>query len=400
MRNGLFRKVVGWLVTFLLACPMDLMAETATPPPSPEPNKFTQEQIDRLLAPIALYPDALLAQILMASTYPLEVVEADRWRKAHLDLTGQSLDDALQEKPWDPSVKSLCNFPTVLDTMSEKIEDTAQLGDAFLEQQDAVMDTVQNLRAKARAEEHLRTTDRQKVVVEGGDITIEPAQTDVIYIPTYDPCTIYGPWWYPTCSPPWFWYPGVGVGLSFGTAIFIGPIAGWCGFYWHRHQLFVNVNKMVYFNRIGITRMHGGREVWRHSPYHRRGLAYFGRGTRSRFAPIPRPGVEARHAFRGFQYEEGIPGAHRGAEHFGFQGGENPHARVDREFSAPGFGESRHPNAFGGFGHNRNEVDHFSERGRESMGPSHGLSRGQGGFHGGSFHGGGFQDGHGEGRNR
>lgn len=187
MRKKVGKQVFVWLLAFLLAVPPGLMAQTAQEGSDPEQHKYTQEQLDQLLAPIALYSDSLLAQILMASTYPLEVVEADRWFKEHPDLIGQTLDDVLQNKPWDASVKSLCHFPRVLATMSKKLNENAELGNAFLEQKDEVMDTVQHLRAKARAAGHLESTDKQKVIVEERDIIIEPAEPDVIYVPTYDP---------------------------------------------------------------------------------------------------------------------------------------------------------------------------------------------------------------------
>jgi hypothetical protein len=399
MRKKVGKQAVVWLLAFLLTAPMNLMAQSAEEGSAPEQNKYTQEQLDRLLAPIALYSDSLLAQILMASTYPLEVVEADRWLKEHPDFTGERLDDALRDKSWDASVKSLCHFPRVLATMSENLTETGELGNAFLEQKDEVMDTIQNLRAKARAEGHLESNDKQRVIVEGGDITIEPAEPDVIYIPTYNPCWVYGAWWYPICSPPWFWSPGlvVGVGLVFGPAIFVGRIGGWCGFYWHRHHIFVNVNKTVFFNRVGITKMHGGVETWRHNPYHRRGLAYFGSETRRRYGPIPHPGVEARHAFRGFRHEREreTSGRQETPERLGPTGHGIRQRGEGLGFSSPRPRESRRGNVFEGFGRNGNEIRNFSERGRESM--DHGMGRGR---VGGDFDASRFPGSYGGGRHR
>ena len=178
-------------------------------------SRLSQEELDRLLAPIALYPDTLLSQVLMASTYPLEVVEADRWLKRNKGLSVDALDKALQEKPWDVSVKSLCHYPAVLATMSEKLEQTTDLGNAFLGQQDQVMNTIQSLRAKAQSKGNLTTMDKQKVSYQEGAIAIEPVQPDVVYVPAYDPCWVYGPWWYPACAPLWFWYPGIVIGAGF-----------------------------------------------------------------------------------------------------------------------------------------------------------------------------------------
>lgn len=370
MKHNAFKQMVFLLVALLVTAPMNLAAQVAGKAAVPEPEEFTQEQLDRLLSPIALYPDSLLAQILMASTYPIEVVEADRWLRDHPGLAGRELDDALLNEPWDPSVKSLCHFPRVLDTMSEKLNETAELGNAFLEQRDQVMNTVQTLREKARAEGNLVSNDRQKVVVENGDIIIKSYNPDVIYIPSYDPCLVYGTWWYPACSPPWFWYPGlaVGIGLTFGPPIYIGAIGGWVGFRWHLHQIYIDVDRTHYFNRPRITRMHGGEEIWHHNPYHRRGLAYFGRETRNRHGRLPRPGVEPRRAFRGFtRPKRAIPARPRPQEGLRVPRRE---PRVKEHFPV------RRGNAFEGFGHSRNEIRRFSERGRESMG----LGRGRSGF--------------------
>jgi len=157
--------------------------------------------LEQILAPIALYPDSLLAQILMASTYPLEVVQADRWAKQNKDLKGDALTAALEKQPWDPSVKSLVNFPQVLAMMSEKLDWTQKLGDAFLAQQKDVMDTVQGLRKKAVDAGNLKTTKEQQVIVEKETIIIEPASTQVVYVPTYNPTVVYGAWPYPAYPP-------------------------------------------------------------------------------------------------------------------------------------------------------------------------------------------------------
>ena len=167
---------------------------------------FKQEELDQILAPIALYPDSLVAQILMASTYPLEVVQADRFAKQNASLKGEALTKALEAQSWDPSVKSLVNFPQVLTMMSEKLEWTQKLGDAFLAQQKPVMDTIQSLRAKAQAAGNLKTTKEQTVIVEEKIIKIEPASPQVIYVPAYNPTVVYGAWPYPA-YPPYSYYP-------------------------------------------------------------------------------------------------------------------------------------------------------------------------------------------------
>src|SRR3989304_2353649 len=157
---------------------------------------FTQEELDQMLAPIALYPDSLLSQILMASTYPLEVGEAARWSRTNPDLKGDQAVTAVEKKNWDPSVKSLVAFPQILMMMDEKLDWTERLGDAFLGQQTQVMDTVQYLRQRAQAAGNLNSNDQIRVDQQGEVIVIEPANPQVIYVPYYDPAVIYGPWWW------------------------------------------------------------------------------------------------------------------------------------------------------------------------------------------------------------
>lgn len=177
---------LSWLLVVFLAAPPSLLAQKAG-----QAAAFKQEELDQLLAPIALYPDSLVSQLLMASTYPLEVVQADRFAKQNKDLKGDALTKALEQQAWDPSVKSLVNFPQVLTMMSEKLDWTQKLGDAFLAQQKAVMDTVQSLRARAQASGNLKTTTEQKVIVEQKIIRIEPASPQVVYVPVYDPTVVY-----------------------------------------------------------------------------------------------------------------------------------------------------------------------------------------------------------------
>ena len=398
MRINTKKQVLVWLLAVVMAVPAGLWAQTTEEGAAAEQKYvYSQEQLDRLLTPIALYPDTLLSQILMASTYPLEIVEADRWLKKNPNLSGDTLDNALKDKPWDVSVKSLCHFPRVLAMMSEKLDNTESLGDAFLGQQDQVMDTIQKLRAKARAAGHLATTDKQKVVVQDQYISIDPVTPEVVYVPAYDPCWVYGPWWYPVCAPPWFWWPDivVGVGFFWGPPIFVGPIDFWCGFFWHRHRLFVNFNKTFVVGRIGITRMHGGVEVWQHNPIHRRGVAYRNPATAHQFGQIPRPGVEARRAFRGFAPEGGAgrPEFERGRP----EGSTAPRFQQRGEFRTPAPQQLEQPraNPFEGFGHSGPEVRQHSERGFQSMGSGR-----QGGSFGAGSRGGGSGGAHGGGGGR
>src|SRR5881628_604562 len=196
------------------------MSQQDAPTPS---RTFTQQELDQMLAPIALYPDSLLSQILMASTYPLEVVEAARWSRANPSLKGDQAVQAVTQNSWDPSVKSLVAFPQILMMMDDKLNWTERLGDAFLAQQQQVMDTVQNLRQKASAAGNLTTNDQIRVDQQGQSIVVEPANPQVIYVPYYNPMVIYGPWWWPAYPPvywgPWPGYfigPGFGVGFAWG----------------------------------------------------------------------------------------------------------------------------------------------------------------------------------------
>ena len=273
-------------------------ATVATGAPSPGIQRtFSQEELDQLLAPIALYPDALLAQILMASTYPLEVVQAARWAKAHPELQGEQLQAALQEQGWDPSVKGLVSVPQVLTMMDEKLDWTQKLGDAFLAQQPQVMDTVQRLRAKAQAAGNLRSTPQQTVVDEGGAVEIQPANPQVIYVPVYDPAVIYGPWWWPVA--PYYWYPpgyviAPGPVIYFGFGVVLGPWI-WGGCDWKHRTVVVDVPRYNSFNHTRIA-----SPQWTHDVDHRRGVPYRDDATRQRYGRAL-PGVEARRDFRGYE---------------------------------------------------------------------------------------------------
>jgi hypothetical protein len=180
-------------------------------PPAPEQTLLKPEQLDALVAPIALYPDELLANVLAASTYPLEAVQADRWVKANKNLKNDALKAAVDKQAWDDSVKALASTPDVLAMMSDKIDWTKNLGDAVLAQQPDVMDAIQRLRAKAQVRNKLVTNKQQKVSVQQQEnkevIVIEQAQSDTVYVPYYDPATVYGDWPYAEYPPYYFGYP-------------------------------------------------------------------------------------------------------------------------------------------------------------------------------------------------
>jgi len=193
----------------LLLVPMTALAQTSETA-APKPDLLKPEELDQLVAPIALYPDPLLAEVLMASAYPLDIVQADRWLRSHKNLKGDQLKAGLAKEDWDDSIKSLAATPDVLAMMSEKLDWTEKLGDAVVDQQPDVMDAIQRLRAKAQANNKLTSTKQQTVRVDQVQgrqvIAIAPTDPDTIYVPYYDPSVVYGAWPYPN-YPPYYWPP-------------------------------------------------------------------------------------------------------------------------------------------------------------------------------------------------
>src|SRR5207249_6854503 len=288
MNRTISLKTLAWFLTVLLATPPTILAQQA------EQTVFKQEELDQILAPIALHPDPLVSQILMASTYPLEVVQADRWAKQNAKLKGDALTAALEKQDWDASVKSLVNFPQVLTMMSEKLDWTQKLGDAFLADQKVVLDTIQKLRAKAQESGNLKTTQEQTVIVEEKIIKIEPANPQVIYVPSYNPTVVYGAWPYPA-YPPYYYYPPGYVATSmfaFGAGVAMGAAwSGAWGYGWGNCDYNggkVNIDNSRNFNFSGnnIDRGKyanqlpaGGKGDFRHNPEHRKGVSYRDQGT-------------------------------------------------------------------------------------------------------------------------
>jgi hypothetical protein len=252
----------------------------------------------------------------MASTYPLEIVEADRWAKANAQLKGDALATALEQQTWDPSVRSLVNFPQVLAMLSEKLDTTVKLGDAFIGQQKQVMDTIQALRKKAMDQGTLQSGSQQIVAQsnEGGTqtIVIQPADPSVIYVPVYDPTVVYGTWAYPA-YPPYYYQPpgyhpssawaftaGVAVGAAWGYA--------WGSCNWHGGDIDIDVDKNVNINnhidrnsyRAQFGAAQGGATAWRHDVDHRQGVAYRDAQTAQRYGGASSAqAAQAREAFRG-----------------------------------------------------------------------------------------------------
>jgi len=250
-----------------------------------EVTTFSAEQLEQIVAPIALYPDALVAQILMAATYPLEIVEAARWVQKNPKLQGEALEKALQQFTWDPSVKSLCGFPDVLKRMNENLDWTQDLGDAFLGQKAQVMDTVQAMRRKAYEAGTLKSSKELTVKEESNTIiVIEAADPEVIYVPTYYPSAVYGSWgypyyYYPPMYPPppaggaWF---GFSVGIVWGAAI-------WGDCDWNNSDIDIdidNTNNFIDRTESGDRRQQtkdraaANQGDWKHDPSHRKGVGY------------------------------------------------------------------------------------------------------------------------------
>src|ERR1700736_4482919 len=217
--------------------------QTATQPPV-QAAQQTPEQLQQLVAPVALYPDALVAQILAAATYPDQIVEADRWLQQHTELKGEQLGQEVDKQPWDPSVKALVEFPSVLANLDKNLSWTSSLGDAYVNQQQEVMNAVQVMRDRAEKAGNLKSTSQEKVSNQGQTIVIEPANPEVVYVPEYDPWLVYGspigiwPGWY---SYPGLFFdgPGIAFGLGFGVGFFGGFGWGWghWGYDWHHHDI-------------------------------------------------------------------------------------------------------------------------------------------------------------------
>src|SRR4026207_757088 len=250
-------------------------------------------ELDQLVAPIALYPDSLLAQVLIASTYPLEVVQADRFANSNKGLKGEKLQAALGKQDWDASVKALVSTPTVLAMMNDKLDWTEKLGDAVLAQQADVMDAVQRLRSAAQTNGKLESNKQQTVRTEQQAdkqvIVIEPTSSETVYVPYYDPAVVYGEWAYPQ-YPPYYFPPAPGYvvggalarGLAWGAGFAIGN-AVWDNFDWGRGNINVDIDRDIDINR-NINRSDVKFSNWQHNSKHRRGVSYNNDAVKSKFA--------------------------------------------------------------------------------------------------------------------
>ncbi|MCJ1886015.1 DUF3300 domain-containing protein [Pseudomonas sp. LA21] len=319
-------------------------APTTAPPAAPAtPSQavFSAEELDQMLAPLALYPDSLLAQVLMATTYPGNVADAAAWAKAHPGVSGDEAVKQVANQPWDPSVQSLVAFPVVLATLEQDPAWVQRVGDAFLAQPDAVMDSVQRLRRQAQAAGNLKSNEQQTISIKpaaappvqqsasGGDtvvvqqpapsqtIVIEPTNPQVVYVPSYNPNQVYGTWAYPSSPPtyypppPQYEYPvatALATGLAFGAGIaIVNSLWGDCD--WDDHEIDVdvehynnfnsnrNVNRNV--NRDFNGNVNGNRATWRHDPTYRNGVPYRDAASREQYNRRL-AGGEQREALRGF----------------------------------------------------------------------------------------------------
>ena len=394
------------------------LQQTTTPPSQPDQVLLKPEQLEALVAPIALYPDELLANVLAASTYPLEVVQADRWLKERKSLKGEALKKEVDKQAWDDSVKALASTPDVIALMNDKLDWTKNLGDAVLAQQPDVMDAVQRLRTKAYDSKKLATTRQQKVSVQTQEsrqtVVIESADPETMYVPYYEPAAVYGDWPYAEYPAAYFAYPsyiGAGViaaGLAFGAGWAIGRWGNYWGggCNWGSRNLYINHYNRT--NNVGNN--------WQHNPAHRQGVRYNNAGVQQKFGNNNlRAGAADRMDHRGRDGQKGLDtGKDRAGTGDRAKAADRSGDRAKTSDRAKGGGDrakggerakSTGGNRTAGAG-NRGGRDTAignvssgraaniqSARGRESF-ASAGVARGGGGFHGG---GGGFSGGGGRG---
>lgn len=382
-----------------------------------EAAKIPPDQLDSLVAPIALYPDPMLAQVLAASTYPLEIIQLQQWLAKNKDLKDKALVDAVSKQPWDPSIQGLAALPEVVKRLADDIQWTTDLGNAFLAQQSDVMEAVQRMRKKAKDAGNLKSTEQQKVetkVVESKQVVvIEQSNPQVVYVPSYNPVVVYGPpvYPYPPISYPPPGYYAAGVAISFGVGLAMGAAwgGGWgygCG--WGHNDVNVNVNNN--FNRN--TNVNGGNRVsnrpaggsgsnkWQHNAQHRGGTPYSDRSTANKYGGTTRgaSASDRQASARQNQANAGNRGQSGARPSQGQMGGQQPRANdrssggANRPSSTgagdrggnrggSGGGASNKSSALGGGSSARSgsSARASSSRGSSSMGSRGGGSRGGGG---------------------
>src|SRR5580704_4818181 len=364
---------------------------------SPPPQTLSPAQLDSLVAPIALYPDPILSQILVASTYPLEIVEAARWLSQNSSLQGKPLVDAAAKQSWDASVQALVVLPDVLKRLNQEITWTSDLGNAFLAQQQDVMEAVQRMRQKAESKGALQSNKEQQVTTatQGGNtyIEIQPASPELVYVPQYDPAAVWGPPVdYP--YPPIYYPPSTGAviaagAISFGLGVAVGAIwsggwGGWgwgCG--WGRNNVVIN-NNFISSNHFNRTNVANGNN-WVHNPAHRGGVPYNNRNVANRFNAAQR-NVNARPTVAQTQQRlnQSSLGQRPGNGARPSQGNLGPRpAAAQGNFKPPAGGDRVGNRSVGGGGGNGGAFGGMNQGGnRAQMNSSRGFSSG-GGFHGG-----------------
>jgi Protein of unknown function (DUF3300) len=364
--------------------------------PGNQDSKLSKDQLDSLVAPIALYPDPLLAQTLVACTYPLEIVQLQQWLEKNKNLKDKALTDAVQKQNWDPSIQAMAPFPDLVKQLAQNIKWTDELGNAFLAQQNEVMEAVQRMRTKAMEKGALKSNEQQKVetkVVEDKTVVVvQPAKTEVVYVPSYDPVAVWGTPYYPYPAVVYPYYPVGGMMLSFGVGVAMGAAwgggwgwnAGWGGnndININRNNTFVNN-----YNRGGGNRYGAANGSWQHNPQHRGGAPYANRSTANRYGGAARGDAmsqrqnTARQNQRqagASQFRSGSSGTNAGGQGLNRGAGGGGGERIgNRQVSSGGSG-SGSSSAFSGGGSSRSAASASSARGSSSMG------RGGGGFRGG-----------------
>ena len=271
-------------------------------------QNFSREQLDQMMAPIALYPDSLLSQVLMAATYPADVADAAKWSKANRDQKGDAALKLVANQPWDPSVQSLVAFPQVLQMMGDKPDWVQNLGDAFLASSKDVLDSAQRLRTKAQQTGNLKSSEQQNVIVEQEPqtqqtvIKIEPANPEVVYVPSYNPTVVYGTWPYPAYPPYYYppapyYYPGAALatGIAFGVGV-AATAALWGNCNWGGGNVNVNVNR---YNSVNTNRqLNASQSNFQHNASNRRGVPYRDSASQQQFGKNV-GGANQRSDYRG-----------------------------------------------------------------------------------------------------
>jgi hypothetical protein len=423
--NHILQKLMA-IVCALILIPGDvtLLAQSSPAggsPPGEEATRVPPEQLDSLVAPIALYPDPLLTQTLVASTYPLEIIQLQQWLAQNKNLKDKALAEAVKKQNWDPSIQAMAALPDVVKQMAENIKWTTDLGNAFLAQQSDVMDAAQRMRKKAKDSGNLKSSEQQKVetqVVESKQvIVIQQASPEVVYVPSYNPTVVYGapPYPYPPIAYPPPGYYAAGMAISFGIGVAMGAAwgggwgyhSGWGGnndITINRNNTFVNNS-----NRQNVSNRSASGNNWQHNPQHRGGAPYSNRATANKYGGTARgdsmsnrqanarqnqgqrggreqAGVSDRSSDRGRQAggsDRGAGGRDSGSRNGGVGASDRDSNRGggDRvgNRSVSGGGGSRSSGAFGGAGGSGSSARTSSARGSSSMGGSRGGGRSGGG---------------------